>query len=145
MDDSRATPVRKGLKYCSPMCGGGCLWSDYQAAVKKAAELATELGPLWAPHVWENMGWHYRAEYGPFAVHPPHYGIAVYSVYASVTGLDGVNITGDTPKAALDSLRTALRRCHIQIMSAIQSLNVEARWSNRQEEIIGTDDEQKSE
>lgn len=55
------TPVWRGALYCSPACGGGCLRSEYNRAVKAAAELAERLGPGWQPRVSENLRWHYEA------------------------------------------------------------------------------------
>ncbi len=52
-------PVRHGDTYCSPACGGGCTYAEFEKATKKAAALAKRLGPNWKPKVWENLGWHY--------------------------------------------------------------------------------------
>lgn len=60
--------VRKGAVYCAPACGRGCTWDEYQATVKAAATLVKTLNQMdvlaaWQLRVWENMGWHYSAEY----------------------------------------------------------------------------------
>lgn len=52
-------PARHGIMYCSPACGCGCTWKDYQDAVADADALAKRLGEGWKPDVWENGGWHY--------------------------------------------------------------------------------------
>lgn len=57
---SRWTPVLKGDGYCSPACGGKCKKTAYDYAVQAADELAARLGQGWQPHVWENLGWHFR-------------------------------------------------------------------------------------
>jgi hypothetical protein len=51
-----------GDRYCSPACGRGCTWAEYQAARKAAAALVRQLGRGWRAKVWENLGWHYSAE-----------------------------------------------------------------------------------
>ena len=64
------TPVRKGVVYCSPLCGFKCKWADFQRATREAKKLAKLMNnnkghphsPYhWYPHVWENWGnWHYK-------------------------------------------------------------------------------------
>lgn len=58
------TPVRSGSIYCSPACGGGCTWRQYETAVIQASSLARSLGAGWKPRVHENLGWHYSATNG---------------------------------------------------------------------------------
>lgn len=61
VDDSKGwVPVRRGKIYCSPRCGGKCLYSKYLEACKSAKALARKLGPQWAPRVHENVGWHWN-------------------------------------------------------------------------------------
>jgi hypothetical protein len=57
-------PERKGKLYCSPWCGMGCTFAAFEKATDAADALAKQLGEGWEPHVWENMGWHYRADRG---------------------------------------------------------------------------------
>ena len=52
-------PKRRGPLYCSPACGGGCTWSAFEEANRKAKAMAAKLGAKWKPRVWENLGWHY--------------------------------------------------------------------------------------
>lgn len=52
-------PVRNKDKYCSPLCGGDCLYSDYNEAHKRSKSLCQKLGKGWKPEVWENTGWHW--------------------------------------------------------------------------------------
>ena len=59
------TPRRSGETFCSPMCGGHCTWAQHQLATKRGKALAATLGHGWKPVVWENLGWHYRAEWSP--------------------------------------------------------------------------------
>lgn len=54
-------PVRRGGVYCSPACGNGCTWPEYQEATTAAEKLCGILGDGWKPRVWENLGWHYEA------------------------------------------------------------------------------------
>lgn len=74
------TPRRRGKRYCSPACGFGCTYAQYQKAKKRAAALAAQLnqkGAGWKPRVWENHGgWFYSAVLGDFdvQVYPPHLG-----------------------------------------------------------------------
>lgn len=56
-------PVRHGLTYCSPACGGGCTIMAFDACTIAARELAERLGPGWEPRVAENLGWHYSAHF----------------------------------------------------------------------------------
>lgn len=42
---------------------------EQRQAVRDAATLCKRLGPGWKPCVWENMGWHHRAERAPLSVH----------------------------------------------------------------------------
>lgn len=62
--------MRRGAIYCSPACGGNCTWEAYRQAEKRSKALCENLGSKWKPRVWENLGWHYRAEYTDMAVYP---------------------------------------------------------------------------
>lgn len=100
------TPVRRGPVYCSPACGGGCTRADYEAARAAAADLARELGPGWAPHVWENLGWHYQATRGAISVRK--FGGRSYYAYADVGGV--LPQAGYRPWVAVDKVRTIVRK-----------------------------------
>ena len=52
-------PKRRGNKYCSPACGAGCTFEDYQSAMKAAKDtVAMMKSGKWKPRVHENMGWY---------------------------------------------------------------------------------------
>lgn len=53
--------VKKGKIFCSPGCGRGCTWEEYQIAWEKGKALAERLGFSWTAVVHENLGWHYKA------------------------------------------------------------------------------------
>lgn len=67
-------PVRRGLIYCSPACGGGCTVAQHLRATLAADKLVRQLthgtGRGWKARVWENLGWHYAAERGTLTVYP---------------------------------------------------------------------------
>ncbi|KKK48897.1 hypothetical protein LCGC14_3140510 [marine sediment metagenome] len=57
-----------GGVYCSPGCGRGCTKAEYDLAVRDGNALAQRMGEGWVSEVWENLGWHYRAEKGVASV-----------------------------------------------------------------------------
>lgn len=63
--DNEWIPVLRGRFYCSPRCGCKCTKAAYDTATKKSQELADRLGDGWAPHTWENGGWHWEVAKGP--------------------------------------------------------------------------------
>ena len=69
-EELRRTPIRKGTRYCSPLCGHGCLYSEFEEVTKKAAALAKKCGVGWESQVWENLGWHYSAAKGKATIYP---------------------------------------------------------------------------
>lgn len=91
------TPVRRGKVYCSPACGGDCTWAAHYSATRNAAALAKRCGPAFKPVVWENLGWHYRAETEDRRVTIRQY---AGQYQADVGGYHGY---GTTPQAALDA------------------------------------------
>jgi hypothetical protein len=108
--------VRKGPRYCAPACGGGCTVTMYNAAVLGSRELAKRLGAGWEPHVWENLGWHYKAisPCGRIKVHPYIIGCRAqsYSAFLGSPGVAGGRWVGDggTPERAVrDVVRIAKR------------------------------------
>jgi hypothetical protein len=56
--------VLRGEIYCAPWCGRGCTLEAYNSACTAADELIARMGDGWAPHVWENMGWHWSIQKG---------------------------------------------------------------------------------
>lgn len=65
MKDLSWSPVKRGTVFCSPACGGDCTHAQYTEAHHRAAQLVSTLGSGWYPRVWENLGWHWEAYYGP--------------------------------------------------------------------------------
>lgn len=103
-------PVRRGPYYCSPWCGHNCTIVAYDAASFKAKALAEQLGPNWKLHVWENLGWHYKAvdSSGCWKVHAHEYTDGViYTAYlgeANSTGGKWVD-SGKTPQQAIENVK----------------------------------------
>lgn len=54
-------PRRRGATYCSPACGADCTHADFLFAHKEGKALAKRCGKQFTHHVWENMGWHWKA------------------------------------------------------------------------------------
>lgn len=53
-------PVRRGNRYCSPACGGGCTYEAYEEARRHCKLLLDIMRTSgWRMDVWENLGWHY--------------------------------------------------------------------------------------
>ena len=67
--DSRGPITRQGARFCGRLCGRGCTKREYETAERLAAKLVARLGKGWLPHVWENLGWHYKAIRGVVTVH----------------------------------------------------------------------------
>lgn len=117
----RKVDSAKGDIYCAPACGSGCTFAAFELATKRAAELATQLGPEWEPVVHENMGWHYsvKSPCGRIRVHEywrtpiaPNDGVIdklgalvpdYYTAFVNVDGGGGGRWTGDgeTPEEAV--------------------------------------------
>lgn len=115
------TAVRKGDTYCAPACGGSCKFTAFELATKRAADLATRLGPEWEPVVFENLGWHYSVKSPCGRIHvneywrtpiAPNDGIIDklgalepdhYTAFVNVDGGSGGRWTGDgeTPEEAI--------------------------------------------
>lgn len=66
--NKRWAPVRKGKIYCSPGCGAGCTYKEYERAISKSNRLQKKMGPGWKTRVWENLGWHYKLTRGPISL-----------------------------------------------------------------------------
>ncbi len=108
--------IRRGPIYCAPGCGSKCSWEDYQHAKRKGAALAKRCGPGWRAHVWENMGWHWKAVGSDGAEVYDHgsgrYGIGAPYFWCSlvVAGVRQFSGEAKTPKGAIRIARNnALR------------------------------------
>jgi hypothetical protein len=88
-------PIRKGPIYCSPGCGGKCTWAAHLQAKREAARLAKRLGPGWTPHVWENLGWHWKVQKGPLSIRAEKHRIGYFG---RVDGLGGMSASARGPK-----------------------------------------------
>jgi len=107
-------PQHKGAVYCSAWCRHGCRWSEFKKAEAFAAKLAKSLGRGWTPHVWENMGWHWRVEYGTLcAVYPRSDGYRKFWIDVHVGGrqicLDAKNIASGI-RAAISAAKDQAAR-----------------------------------
>jgi hypothetical protein len=60
MKELSRKPERIGDTYCSPTCGMGCTYDEYEKATNDAKALARKMGRRWMIFVWENLGWHYQ-------------------------------------------------------------------------------------
>jgi len=116
---NRWKPVlRDGVTYCSPGCGRGCTWEEYQAALRGAEELAESLGNGWRPEVWENLGWFFKAESedGTMSVHPPVHGGKSYTAFFERSKTPNIQMArgnwhadGPTPQAAINAVLVIAR------------------------------------
>lgn len=61
MKEPSWSPKLRGKLFCSDACGHGCTLTAFKRARIAADGLAAAMGKGWAPVVWENMGWHFRA------------------------------------------------------------------------------------
>lgn len=117
--DKKWKPVLRGIRYCSPGCGSGCLHAQWRMRKREAAALARALGKGWYGYVWENVGWHASAK-------NPSARVEVYQQGArrfwATTTDDGNQFQGEaaTPLNAIAILRNAMfaeqhRLQHIRI------------------------------
>lgn len=74
-------PRRRGEIYCSPACGRGCTWAEYQAALaeaEKAVAVIKKRGRLSLVgvkvDVFENLGWHWALKHLHFGLYPTNGG-----------------------------------------------------------------------
>ena len=134
-------PKREGDRYCSPACGRGCTWKEYQAATKAAAKLAEELGSdSWEPRVWENLGWHFEviSKNGWWVIEPYTYRgkeigevATIYSAgIRAHKGHVGLRWTGhgDTPEKAMEDAMKTAREDYEQIQAAFEGAEA---WMNK--------------
>lgn len=106
--------------YCSPACGADCGFAAFERATSEAKLLAARMGEGWEAEVWENFGWHFRANRGVASVAPHiegsaldgHYSITEWS--CSVNSVLQAFADAKTPEdalgLALQDARTAARR-----------------------------------
>ena len=94
-----------GKFYCSPACGSGhyCRKEWHDEAVRKAGELAAQLGDGWEPHVFENLGWHCKVKKGCASVWPARDGFLARIEPGVVIGHAALQFIaeGETPEDAL--------------------------------------------
>ena len=111
-------PRRQGAKYCSPACGRGCTWAEFEDANQSASRLANALGGDWEPKVWENLGWHYAAIHPHLSVSETTAGDGDYTVYVT-RAVDGVG--GDWVAHGEDP-HTAVRDAIAKVQAEHESL-----------------------
>jgi len=109
-------PIRVGVAYCSPACGGGCTYAEYLAAIKKGDALAAKCGPGYTRRVHENLGWHFCAEFKSIRV----YQHTSKNFWASVNGL--YSGSASTPKQAIANAIQAARFHRDQITALLRGL-----------------------
>lgn len=87
--------------------------------MKAADRLAKRLGPKWRPIVWENLGWHFQAQFGGdtrlqvSGRHEQNY------FWANFRMLDQqYHASGPTPEKALAAVCTAVRK-HLSQMKTM--------------------------
>lgn len=119
--------IEQGDVYCSKRCGFRCKRTAYDRAVAEGDALANALGEGWAPHVWDNGGWHYSASNGACEIFPRTRGGSIsgewvvegYTCFLNVS--TGQIVTrGDT---AADALGFATQEARTRIASATAQLN----------------------
>ena len=120
-------PRHKGNRYCSPACGHGCTWGEYQQARKEAKDCQRKLGKHWKIRVWENCGWFWAVSYGPLSYH--NGGTLFISDHPKINGAEPCGLwagklrSGQEPVAALYN---ALKRVHPKIRQ-LQAVEAEIK------------------
>lgn len=106
-------PVRRGRRFCSPHCGGGCMHAAYLKAHTQADRLVKRLGQGWQSQVWENLGWHWAVVRGAVRVKVNQDG-----TYRAELGDAGHQFIGEgeTLVEAISAMRT-------RSLAALQALN----------------------
>jgi hypothetical protein len=121
MPDLSWTPIRKGVFYCAPACGGKCTFAAYQRAKRDGAALAqaleyakTEIGGKWTVRLWENKGWFYSVRRGAVEVHHSFGSSSCYGFTAFFHLPDpwggNLAIHGDTPDSTVRLLMNEVRK-----------------------------------
>lgn len=95
-------PVLGTQTYCSTACGAGCTRADYKKARDAGLRLAVRLGKGWVPHVWENMGWNYKAIHKSLSMSVYDNGNKKYWADVRLGGLQ-FHSDGRTPRQALSN------------------------------------------
>lgn len=108
MTNDRWTPVRRGERYCSPACGGGCTFAAFEEATKAACNLLAECSTLpgtWRFRVWENLGWHFSVNNGNgISIHPNMRGdFTAFINFGAVVDSGLWTARGTTPREALQN------------------------------------------
>ncbi len=118
------TPIRRAHVYCSPLCGGGCTYGEYNRAVKNAADLCARLGAGWKPEVWENLGWHWRVSNGLVEVHNSKWqnDPIEYSAWLQ-TSPQIITKHFSTPEKALRELKKAAGVRMMELGEAVHAVN----------------------
>ncbi len=118
------TAKRKGATYCSPACGRGCTYAEYQKARQLARSTASSLKGAWKPKVWENMGWFAKAvsSCGQVEVHPPQYGDGDRHYIAYMLGGKWAGASGDTAQEAVNDVVSVAKAELKEIMEALAGI-----------------------
>lgn len=114
-------PIRIGSTYCSPGCGRGCTWNEYQQALKSGDALAKSLGKGWSRKVTENLGWYYYALSPCHRIKVRENGHQSYTAY-----LEGARqFIGDatTPRAAVEYAITSGNLALHDLTNMMKGLN----------------------
>lgn len=136
--------VRRGAIFCAPACGGRCTYAAYRKACSDAHELCNALirdfGGAWRSHVWENLGWHYKA-ISPckrLQVYGKNHGRDSYSAFLGNRGETGGRwvANGKTPKLALMAVMDAARRELAKIGAMITNLPEPKRTINGRKPLL---------
>jgi hypothetical protein len=124
--------------FCSPLCGYGCTIEEYHHAVEAGRGLAACLDAAalrapkpaltgrWKPHIWENIGWHYRAELGCYKVWPVHDNTSSetrgwIATFAGTYSYISRRAHGKTPEEALLNVRAAVQEVLSDLAKEIKS------------------------
>lgn len=111
-------PVRKGDVYCSPRCGAGCTYAQFEQASEEARALAERLGDGFKPRVWENLGWHYEAWNGSVVMSPQRHNhdgtwdVTGYTCKIYIRHMEIIYVSGHDPRALLREAIT--KACNMQ-------------------------------
>jgi hypothetical protein len=114
------SPQRAGKIFCSPSCGHGCTWADYNRAVRRADALMKKLGITWRAHVHESLGWKFTVSRGAIVFHGYATGNGKrYHVRANIRGLQSVSVDGTNPAKMLEAITRHLWRIQADVRTAL--------------------------
>ena len=121
-EENRWIPERNGEIYCSPACGRGCTFQEYELAMYNAGALCKLMGAGWSPRVWENLGWHYTAKIESENAECEIYthGINIYWIDLQIAGIGQITLDTDNPVSGYKDILYIARD---QIASALSGLN----------------------